>query len=310
MMSAMLAAGALAVLAGLGAIAWGIPVKEFSVGNTLILSGTLGVCSGLILFGLSAVLSELKMISSRLRSRPGAEAESEPRPLQLPLAAGKTDFETAPVPPTEDVWREGGSPRPRPRMPDLSSPLSSGVSSSPLSSSPLSASLRESKPASDEPPAEPAERPKRNLLFASSSRRERERAEKRGAEPLPTDFRSPPLSDPPPVPLDEPAATESDSSFDNGWSRPERTRTPEPLRPPFPRRLARAAPAFVEPEPTPPPPEPKDLDAPAVSIVKSGVVDGMAYSLYSDGSIEAQMPEGMMRFASIDELRTHLEGRP
>jgi hypothetical protein len=41
-----------------------------------------------------------------------------------------------------------------------------------------------------------------------------------------------------------------------------------------------------------------------------GVVDGMAYSLYSDGSIEAQMPEGMMRFASIDELRAHLDHRP
>jgi len=38
-----------------------------------------------------------------------------------------------------------------------------------------------------------------------------------------------------------------------------------------------------------------------VTVLKSGVVDGMAYSLYSDGSIEAQMPEGMMRFASIDD---------
>ena len=50
--------------------------------------------------------------------------------------------------------------------------------------------------------------------------------------------------------------------------------------------------------------------APQVTVLKSGVVDGMAYSLYSDGSIEAQMPEGMMRFASIDELRTHLDQRP
>ena len=50
-------------------------------------------------------------------------------------------------------------------------------------------------------------------------------------------------------------------------------------------------------------------DQPAVTVLKSGVVDGMAYSLYSDGSIEAQMPEGMMRFASIDELRAHLDQR-
>jgi hypothetical protein len=44
-------------------------------------------------------------------------------------------------------------------------------------------------------------------------------------------------------------------------------------------------------------------------VVKSGVVDDMAYSLYSDGSIEADMPEGTMRFASIDDLRDHLENR-
>ena len=50
-------------------------------------------------------------------------------------------------------------------------------------------------------------------------------------------------------------------------------------------------------------------DQPEVTVLKSGVVDGMAYSLYSDGSIEAQMPEGMMRFASIDELRAHLDQR-
>ena len=54
----------------------------------------------------------------------------------------------------------------------------------------------------------------------------------------------------------------------------------------------------------------RNEDQPQVTVLKSGVVDGMAYSLYSDGSIEAQMPEGMMRFASIDELRAHLDQRP
>jgi hypothetical protein len=39
----------------------------------------------------------------------------------------------------------------------------------------------------------------------------------------------------------------------------------------------------------------------------------MAYSLYSDGTIEAQLAEGMMRFSSVDQLRAHLDrksGRP
>jgi hypothetical protein len=48
-------------------------------------------------------------------------------------------------------------------------------------------------------------------------------------------------------------------------------------------------------------------DASVATVVKSGTVDGMSYSLYSDGSIEAQMPEGMMRFASIEQLRAHID---
>lgn len=48
--------------------------------------------------------------------------------------------------------------------------------------------------------------------------------------------------------------------------------------------------------------------APArVTILKSGVVEGMAYTLYSDGSIEAQLPQGVLRFGSITELRNHIE---
>jgi hypothetical protein len=45
----------------------------------------------------------------------------------------------------------------------------------------------------------------------------------------------------------------------------------------------------------------------SVAILKSGVVDGMAYTLYADGSIEAQLPQGTVRFGSISELRAHIE---
>ena len=44
-----------------------------------------------------------------------------------------------------------------------------------------------------------------------------------------------------------------------------------------------------------------------MAILKSGVVDGMAYTLYADGSIEAQLPQGTVRFGSIAELRAHIE---
>jgi hypothetical protein len=72
--------------------------------------------------------------------------------------------------------------------------------------------------------------------------------------------------------------------------------TPEPVQFQF-RELA--------PEPRPVAPAPEGPTT--VSVLKSGVVDGMAYTLYSDGSIEAQLPQGTLRFGSITELRNHIE---
>jgi hypothetical protein len=73
-----------------------------------------------------------------------------------------------------------------------------------------------------------------------------------------------------------------------------------------------SAPARAEPESKPKPeskPAPdRSAEAPrTVAVLKSGVVDGMAYTLYADGSIEAQLPQGTMRFGSIAELRAHIE---
>jgi hypothetical protein len=53
--------------------------------------------------------------------------------------------------------------------------------------------------------------------------------------------------------------------------------------------------------------EPRDEEINPVAVLKSGVVDGMGYTLYVDGSIEAELPDGTLRFASINELRAHLE---
>src|SRR5262249_31968015 len=134
-------------------------------------------------------------------------------------------------------------------------------------------------------PAAPAARPKRNLMFESSMRKDRER------------------------PTGEPAA----GSFEDAWPRTDRGRKGEGAPP---RRGAGApgrapeANAAAASEPSAPPPSPPSEAQPGVTVLKSGVVDGMAYSLYSDGSIEAQMPEGLMRFASLDELTAHIDRRP
>ena len=65
-MIVMLIAGIGAVLAGIVAIVLGLPVKEFSFGNTLILAGVVGVCTGIIVLALAVVVSELRIIARRL----------------------------------------------------------------------------------------------------------------------------------------------------------------------------------------------------------------------------------------------------
>jgi hypothetical protein len=66
----------------------------------------------------------------------------------------------------------------------------------------------------------------------------------------------------------------------------------------------------IEPEPAD---KGEDAWAPAgaeeVRIFKSGVIDGMAYTLYTDGSIEAELAQGTVKFSPIDELRAYLATR-
>jgi hypothetical protein len=71
--------------------------------------------------------------------------------------------------------------------------------------------------------------------------------------------------------------------------------------PPIPARPRDNRPPDRRPEAPPRPAE----RGPA--ILKSGVIDGMPYTLYADGSIEAELPQGTVKFASVDALRTHLE---
>src|ERR1700748_3352908 len=91
MMMLLLMAGIGALLGGLVAVAFGIPVKEFSFGNTLIVVGAMAACTGLIMIGLSVVVGELKLIAGRLPSR--NPTESRARALFHEAATADEDFE-------------------------------------------------------------------------------------------------------------------------------------------------------------------------------------------------------------------------
>jgi hypothetical protein len=293
MMVALLVAGIGILLAGLLAVGYGIPVKEFSFGNTLIVSGAITACTGAIMLALWVVVRELRAVARRL----GPDRQAE---VEAALGGGRT--------PRNQVAEDGFLFNPDQPAADNAGQADPATSLSPPPwFDEASRGRSDAVAAPEQAEAVPAVKPKRNLLFSSSSRKERERASVRAADssdpgvgpavPAPA---PPPLSEPPPA------------TFDDAWPKPERARATEP---PPPRRSMRTPTTFTEAAGAAPgvdrhPPAARKEDAAEVTVLKSGVVDGMAYSLYSDGSIEAQMPEGMMRFASIDELRAHLDQRP
>jgi len=292
MLIALLIAGIGFLLAGLLGIAIGLPEKEFSFGNTEILAGVITACTGMIVLGLWVAIRELQEIAGRLGPGPGAAAiprtefplpDASPAPhdravendgalFNQPGAIHPADVEPSTPPSAPPPWHEETAARDRVRSdmpPGLPAPAQEAAA---------------------------AAKPKRNLLFSSTSRRERERAEGRTAAPSTAEAAPPPSrpSEPPPA------------TFEEAWPQPERARTSDaPVRRSARTTLAEEGNAGAAGAP----PAVQNDEPPPVTVLKSGVVDGMAYSLYSDGSIEAQMPEGMMRFASIDDLRTHLDQR-
>ena len=291
MMFVMLVAAIGLVLTGLLAIAYGIGV-QLSTGNTLIIAGVIGVCTGAIMLALWMTVRELKNISRRLA---GGVPEARGEAMGRPGFAGAAMQDAAPAGGDFLAPEQAGGSGPF-------SPAAAPFSPAPPPPWQNEAVLRDHpipEPMHPEPPS-PASKPKRNLLFSSTSRKERERAQSRSGEPLPPDLLSQDLRSMSPIgPLDDPAEP---PPLEDAWPKPERARPAEMAAQ---RRSSRMPPTLAEANGGPAHPE----DRPEVTVLKSGVVDGMAYSLYSDGSIEAQMPEGMMRFASIDELRAHLDQR-
>jgi hypothetical protein len=288
----MLIAGLGCLLTGLLAIGLGIPVKEFSFGNTLIITGAVAACTGLIILGMSVVIRELRTIAGRLGMPNPSEWAENSAPTPAPI--GSQADGSGGLAGAGDPDLAGSGAYPPPSAPWLEEPGARDR-------------IRNETPSATEPgDTAPAPKPRRNLMFSSSSRRERERPKARDADPSAVDVHSAPAVAPPVAPAGESAP----ATFENAWPKSER---PRPSETALQRRAGRAPTTFSE----------GGVDAagrkqpaggneaqPPVTVLKSGVVDGMAYSLYSDGSIEAQMPEGMMRFASIDELRAHLDHRP
>jgi hypothetical protein len=319
----LLALGMAGTAAGCVMVGFGIPINAFSLGNTLIISGTVALSSGLILIALAAALGQLRRIGDALNARPlvgagrmpeSVEARVPPTARITPAGPPSPVPTRVPPPPKSMDMPEPVPPEPRmpqrppepPRAPDTRFPAPAAseppgpldwlrTQSRPGGSSPIAeppmVEVQDEAPLSPRPPqrppipAEPTFEPK---MWSPSGRPE-------GApEPRPTP-RATPQAEPPKEP--------DVHQFDAVWDR-SAPHAGEPKRdgpsPGAPRRDDRPAERRAEP----PPRSPSERSP---TILKSGVIDGMPYTLYADGSIEAQLPQGTVKFASVDALRAHLE---
>jgi len=261
-------------------------------GVSAVAPGIIAAVGGLVLIGLGVLVRELQRIERALAARPMPRAT---RPPEAPVA----------IPPTP---AERPSPQARIPFPPRPKPGAIGPAPSDDGSLPRPRE-RERFPRLEPAPA--AEEPDVSMLPRALARAEDDVGEVRsvaaggaggGAGPaarLAARLNASPRPAAPPQ-RERPRG----SVFDAFWPKGQRGRRDAPAAP-GPQPWPSAEPAPSEPSPEMPPAA-GEPSAP-VTVLKSGTVEGMAYTLYSDGSIEAQLPQGMVRFGSITELRNHIE---
>ena len=317
----LLILGAVIAAAGVVLIGPGLPFGGRDYDASIVTPGAVAIVGGLILIGLGLAVRVLGRIEKALAARPlphpvlqeeAASATEEPAaaaPARIPFPP-KPVTQPAPLPPVPAVAtprvlpEDAALERLREKFPTLvrleNAPVveDADVSLSPKPAVRADEAVAEANtavahqtngaaPARIEPrlevQARPASRPERAKNFEAFWPKK----QRPGQEA--------------PAPADKQPVAQQPVAQQPVAQQPQ-TLPVEPVLTPEPMQFQ-----FREPASEPRPAAPA-LDAPAtVSILKSGVVDGMAYTLYSDGSIEAQLPQGTLRFGSITELRNHIE---
>jgi hypothetical protein len=321
--------GIVVAAAGIAAIGFGIPINEFTLGTTLIIVGTTALTGGLVLIGLAAVVSELGRVGEALKTRTVARSAARPAEEPVPSAAPAI---LAPAAPAVSVGaRAPGanvSARPRAEAPVREArPLGSyPAAPAPMAATDVSASaierLRSGIARAERPRAEPSIVSEHDEVPLSPNGADHQRTQ----QSAPVVVES--VTEPKVTPEDRTSAaaveTLKSSRLDFLFrSKPARPAAQAgPLDATWPSE-ARTERPNLEPEPVVDEVQPQAATASSVqdrpsesapaeephtaAILKSGVVDGMAYTLYADGSIEAKLPHGTVRFGSIAELRAHIE---
>jgi hypothetical protein len=320
--------------AGLVAIGFGISINDLGLRHTLITAGATALAGGLILVGLAAAVAELTKIAEAVRPRapgrtarpgdaklkpeaPAPEPRVEPRVAEPRVAEVRVAEAARPPEPKPPEPRPV---EPRPAEPRVAEPRPAADSTLEVSASAIER-LRSSLPRTERPKTEVVTNSDEVPLSPNGSN---------GAH-------HPAAPAPAPVAKNANGVSHADAAveakgprldflFRSKSARPGQAESFDSLWPKRPPKGGQAAkPAPAERPSVSERPQSGDASAPMqaesppgarveeprpVGILKSGVVDGMAYTLYADGSIEAQLPQGTVRFGSIAELRAHIENNP
>jgi hypothetical protein len=271
----LLALGAAITAAGVALVASGVSLQDhaFDVGNAT--PGIIAIIGGCILIGLAFVVRALLRVERALVVKPMPHA---PRPAVLAEGSPERAGEPRSASPTNPTMTATEATAP-----------SVATNADRIESAPVvdagDVSLLPNAPPRSDDDNNSAAHPSHSKLNGSAQ-----------ATTAPRVVGGPTRQPQP-----------KNSIFDVLWPKTPRATEAQPA-PAQPAPVAEAPVAqAAEPAPAAAAPAAATPTSAAVSILKSGVVEGMAYTLYSDGSIEAQLPGGTLRFRSITELRSHIE---
>ena len=294
---ALFVLGAVFSAVGIMMIGFGIPINEFSLGNTLIIAGTTALAGGVVVIGLAVTNRQLKRMTDQLAlQQRGSEVQAFP-------VAARSEAARPPAPPKSRTEM----PRQEPREAAFERPFAvpggeEGDFNQPrmrAGAPPIFEQIEDVTLSPRTPPRMPGIEPAPHMAEPAIEQRAWRPPGMRQPAPggEPTRKEAAPLS--PERSAAASARTSQEGMFESIWPAGRRQERPvEPAAAPAP---ARAPDEVFHRAPAAP------ADTAVVSVLKSGVVDGMAYTLYTDGSIEAELAQGVVRFGSIEELRNHLE---
>lgn len=253
--------------AGVAMLRFAVPIDDV-VGAALFTSGTVALVGAVLMMALALTLRIIGRIFERLYI--------QPLPLP-PLAALERDD------PAPRAARPAEAPTGRAESGLRPSTLLGWLGSSP-------APKTESPPESESPETSPASTPEVDLAALAR---------------IPEPPREPPMPSPPASPSLRPPTPATPAPAPSLSRSPQLPPLPTPVPP-----LKRAPPP---PPPLSPPPIRSRTRSGGAAVKKaesevyrSGVIDGMSYSLFMDGSIQAELPQGTVKFASVDELQRYL----